>query len=1522
MESEKIMGDKRPDTPFPIVGIGASAGGLHSLECFLEALPKDFDFAIVFIQHLSPAHKSLMPEILRSKWSDYEFIEIEDGLRLLPGRLYLCPPTIEVRIHEGAFRVTHRPQEHIHFPIDEFLVSLAEDSAERAVAIIFSGAGTDGVRGIQAIRTEGGSVFVQDPDSAQFPELPQAAIKTGQMDNVLPPADIAREIVKLIRSGVVTEVPDKIIDPAELEPFYLLIREKTGHHFNHYKKSVVSRRIKRRMYLQGISSITEYMKVVADKPGEALLLASDLMIGVTSFFRDRLAWKALSNGVIRKLLVEDGDTPIRVWTPACATGEESYSIAMILDHELDLAGRKRELQIFATDVNDGALEKAREGKYPASIAADIPADYLSNFFAYTDDGRALTVSKELRQHVIFAKQDILTDPPFSRLDLVICRNLLIYLEPDAQEKCITLFHYALRPGGYLFLGNAESPGRKGTLFKSLAHKKCRVYEKIDVEPSSRLPLTVPFVAERAPIPLRQQPALDQRHSIIQLSQETLLEKFAPAAVTIDQNYNILYHNGPTKKYLTQPRGAATQNLLELIPENLRSRIRGAIYKVTWDARPVSIRVGIARDEGQKRQVSIAISKIQDNLFLIDFREKTRPPSAASSESPEAVYLEEPAVRQLEIELSATRQELQANIEQLKSLNEEQQSSNEELQAANEELETSREELQSLNEELITVNAQLHSKVEEQEETNNDLNNFFGSTNIPTIFLDRQFRVKRYTAAITKLIELIPSDVGRQIIDMSQELLGPDLIADAKSVLENLAPVKKEIRINGTWYVRNALPYRTFDDHIEGVVVTYNDVTELKRAEENAVLAKEEWERTFASVPDLIAILDNQHRVLRVNEAMASRLGRKPEECVGLHCYEAVHGMSAPPAFCPHTRTIEDGTEHIEEVHEDRLGGDFLVTTTPLLDERGESIGSVHIAHDITERKRAEEALRKSEGLYRSLFDNMLNGFAYCRMIYDQDRPQDFIYLAVNNAFTTLTGLKDVVGKKVTEVIPGIREADPELFELYGRVAKSGNPERFETYIGALNMWFSISVYSLQKEHFVAVFDVITARKEAELELQRLAKQRQLALDAARMGWWHYDPITRISSWDEGYKKIFGVTGDQSSNEEILARIHPEDLPGVWAKVEAALDPVNPLPYLAEYRINLTDGSIRWIEAHGLASFEGIGVTRRATSFVGTVADITERKQAAEALRESYQRNDFLASVVQRSSQPFGQGFPDGRLGLINRAFEQLTGYSEDELRSMDWAQVLTPSEWQEFERQKLEELHRTGRPVRYEKEYIRKDGTRVPIELLVHLVTDPDDKPLYYYSFITDITERKKAEEAQGRLAAIVESADDAIISKDLNAIIQSWNIGAEKIFGYKAEEVIGKPVSLLVPPGHIDEVPEILARIELGEHIEQFETVRMRKDGTIIPLSLTFSAVKDVSGRVIGASKIAHDITERKQAEEEIRRHAEELSVKNEELEFFNRAAVGRELRMVELKKEVNKLRTQVGEPPRYDVDFEEEQL
>ena len=577
MQSIVKPGGGNEEKPFPIVIIGASAGGLSPFERFLSVLPSKFGFALVFMQHLSPRHKNLLPELLRSRVPGLKIEEVSEGLAMLPGILYLCPPAREVRIEKGSFRVTSRPRQHTHLPIDELLISLSEDAPERAIAVILSGAGTDGARGVQALRTQGGTVFIQDPATAEYPDMPLAAINTGQTDGVFPPESIAAEILRFHDSGVTAAPDDRFIGPVLFDSLCQMMNERTGHHFDHYKPSVVARRVKRRMYLHGIATVNEYLKILASGDQEAAQLASDLLIGVTSFFRDRLAWKALHLEVTRKLVAEDSATPIRAWTAACATGEEAYSVAMMLRHELDVAGSKREIQVFATDVNDRALERAREGAYPASISADLPPDYLRSYFTSSEDGLSAIVNKEIRQAVIFAKQDLLTDPPFSRLDLIICRNLLIYLEAEAQERCVSLFHYALRPGGYLFLGNAESPGRTD-FFLSLAHKKCRIYRKAEVKQAARIPLSLPFATDRAAS--KQKPAPEYRQSIVHFIQAALLDEHAPTAVAINQNYDILYHNGPTNRYLRQPRGAPTQNLLEVLPEKLRNRIRGGLYRAT------------------------------------------------------------------------------------------------------------------------------------------------------------------------------------------------------------------------------------------------------------------------------------------------------------------------------------------------------------------------------------------------------------------------------------------------------------------------------------------------------------------------------------------------------------------------------------------------------------------------------------------------------------------------------------------------------------------------------------------------------------------------------------------------------------------------------------------------------------------------------------------------------------------------------------------------------------------------------
>src|SRR5271157_1744501 len=1078
----------KPDKAFPIVGVGASAGGLEALESFLTALPKKFGVAIVFIQHLSPKHKNLLPELLRSRTTDLEIEEIEDELEVLPGRLYLCPPAKEIRIQKGIFRIASHIHKHVHLPIDEFFVSLAEDVAERAIAVILSGAGTDGARGVQAVRSSGGIVFVQDPATAEFPAMPLAAINTGQMDGVLSPPDIAREILKLHGSGTVTGPAEAFVSRAQLEPFYGLIYEKTGYRLNHYKQSVVARRIKRRMSLQGVSSVKDYLKILEGHDNEAALLASDLMIGVTSFFRDRLAWKALHLDVTRKLAAQDDDSPIRVWTPACATGEEPYSIAMMLQHELDLAGKKREIQVFATDVNDRALERAREGVYPASIAADVPADYMKKFFTSSENGLSVTVNKEIRQHVVFAKHDLLTDPPFSRLDLVICRNFLIYLEAGAQEKCISLFHYALKEGGSLFLGGAESPGRNSALFIPLPHKKCRVYRKAETKRSVRTPLAVPYAAERSAssLPIKQTSTTEYRQSAIHLIQEALLEEHAPAAVAINRHYEILYHNGPTSRYLHQPRGTPTQNLLELIPKNLRNRVRAGLYRAAQEGKPVSIRTSLAGEDEQKRQVTFRISKVRDDLFLIIFVEKGVLPKQKEATLLEAAAIEETAVHQLENELSATREDLQSHIEQLKSLNEELHSSNEELQAANEELETSREELQSLNEELITVNTQLQTKIEEEEETNNDLNNFLASANIPTIFLNQQFRVKRFTPAMSRLIKLIPGDVGRPIIDMSQEHLGPDLIADARAVLDQLMPVKKEIGINGSWYIRTTLPYRTADNRIEGVVITYNDVTELRQVEEHT--------QHLASFPQL--------------------------------------------------------------------------NTNPVLE--------VDVSGKVTFSNPAAQNILERMGMSKGEFNAFL--------------PEDLGAV--------------------------LRDWNK----------KNGSTIRREVILTDRVFGETIHLVPQFKVARIYAYD-ITERKRAEEALRRASEQRRLALESAELGAWDYRFETGEVFWDERCRDMFGVpAGEQIDYDAAIARIHPEDRTATHEAVKQAIAGADGGTYHREFRVVWPDASEHWVASHGRVYFEGDGDNRKAVRFVGVNMEITEGKRREQHIVRLTQLYAVLSRV--------------------------------------------------------------------------------------------------------------------------------------------------------------------------------------------------------------------------------------------------------------------------------------------------------
>jgi two-component system, chemotaxis family, CheB/CheR fusion protein len=1178
----------------PIVAVGASAGGLAAFERFLSTLPRKFGFCLVFLQHLSPDHQNLLLDLVRSRSKQRIVEEVSDGLTLEPDKVYLCPPAGEVRIEKGVFRVIPRVHKHVHLPIDELFLSLSEGNPEAAVAVILSGAGTDGARGVQALKSRGGTVFVQDPVSAEYPDMPVAAINATVVDAVLPPEGIAKEILKFSRSGTVGIPDEQLMTAVQFDSLYQIMNERTGTHFSHYKASVVTRRVRRRMYLQGIRSIDDYLTVLTEKEQEADDLASDILIGVTSFFRDRLAWKALHLEVTRKLIVKGEGSPIRVWAAACASGEEAYSIAMMLQHELDAAGSKQEFQVFATDVNERAMQRAREATYPESISVDLPPEYLQAYFSSSEDGLFVTVNKEIRQHVIFARHNLLTDPPFSRLDLVICRNLLIYLDTDAQEKCISLFHYALKKGGFLFLGNAESPGRTTGLFINLAHKKCRIYRKAEVKQNARLRISMPITSDR--VYTRSKVEAVQSKSMTEIVQEVLLEEYAPAAVAVNQQYEIVYHNGATNRFLHQPRGIPTHNLLDLLPEKLKARLRGALYRVSQDGKPLAIRTTVTHDE-RKRPLLIRVSKVRDSLFLLTFRERGN--TAQDTEAPvEGTAIEEKAILQLERELAGTREDLQSHIEEARSANEELESSNEELQAANEELETSREELQSLNEELTTVNNQLQTKIDEQEEINNDLSNFLASTNIPTIFLDHRFRVRRFTPAISRLITLIPADIGRSITDMSGESLGAGLMDDAQSVLDRLTTVRRELIVDGLSYVRSILPYRTGDNRIEGVVVTYVDITERVKVEESLRQSESKYKDLVQNAASAIIRWKISGEITFFNEFARSFFGYSADEIIGKHV-----GMLLP--------------------QQETTGGGLTGLVADIVNHSEKYINNIN-----------ENICRDGRRVWMAWTN---------RPIFDEDG-------------------------QLTEIL--------------------------------------------------AVGSDITQLKEAEARISHLASFPELNPNPVM----EVDMSGRVIFSNPATKTALTRAGLREGDARLLLPADMDELLGQWDKGS-----------------DIVIG--REVEAGTCVFDETIQLLPDLSAARIYARDITTRKKAEEAARKSQKQNEFLANVIELAAQPFGVVYPGGHLGMVNKAFEELTGYGPDELRSRDWSTILTPPEWVEPEKAWLDELNRTGHPVRYEKEYIRKDGSRVPIESLVHLGVDQDGKPLYY-SFLTDITERKRAEQA------------------------------------------------------------------------------------------------------------------------------------------------------------------------------------
>ena len=831
---------------FPIVGIGASAGGLEALGQFLGHVPSGSGMAFVVVQHLDPTHKGIMPELLQ-RMTGMHVIQVKDRTKVRPNCVYVIPPNRDMSVLHGVLHLLEPAAPRgLRLPIDFFLRSLALDRQERSIGVILSGMGSDGTLGLRAIKEQAGLVLVQEPATAKFDGMPRSAIDAGLADIVAPADELPGRIAAYLERAPLIACAEPILQDktqSAMEKAVILLRAHTGHDFSLYKRNTLYRRLERRMRIHQIGRLGAYVRYVQENPQELDLLFKELLIGVTNFFRDPASWERLRDQAIPTLLT--GRPPgqaVRAWVPGCSTGEEAYSLAIVLREALEeRKPRDRPaVQVFATDLDRDAIDKARQGVFPDNIAADVSPERLSRYFAREEHGYRLR--KEIRELVIFAPQDLIRDPPFTKLDIVSCRNVLIYLASEVQKKLIPLFHYSLNPGGLLFLGSAETIGGFTELFASLGGKS-RLFRRL--ESGVRLePVEFPssFSASLPSGPQVRQAPLPPV-SLQSLADQLVLQQYAPPAVLVNDRGDICYVCGRTGKYLEPAAGKANWNILAMAREGLRYELAGAFHKALKHQGSAALRGLKVGTDGGEQRVDVTIRRLDEpgplqGLVMVVFTDVAAPAAAHAAPRPRTTHRRNVQLAALEQELGQVRAEaramheqMQTSQEEIKSANEELQSTNEELQSTNEELTTSKEEMQSLNEELQTLNAELQAKVDELSRTGNDMKNLLDSTDIATLFLDKDLNVRRFTTQATNIIKLIPSDVGRPVTDLVSDLTYPTLADDVRETLRTLASREKAVCTrDGRWFTVRIMPYRTMDDRIDGVVITFTDITGAKRLE--------------------------------------------------------------------------------------------------------------------------------------------------------------------------------------------------------------------------------------------------------------------------------------------------------------------------------------------------------------------------------------------------------------------------------------------------------------------------------------------------------------------------------------------------------------------------------------------------------------------------------------------------------------------------------------------------------------------
>jgi two-component system CheB/CheR fusion protein len=965
-----------PWAGFPIVGIGASAGGLAAFEAFFSTMPSDSNpgMAFVLVQHLARDHKSILSELIR-RYTKMQVFEVEDGMVIQPNCAYIIPPNRDMALVNGALQLLEPTLARgIRLPIDFFFRSLAQDQHDRAICIVLSGTGSDGTLGVRAVKGEGGMVMVQTPETTEYDDMPRSAIATKMVDFVLPPHAMPAQLLAYVNHAFrepLLPVSLHARQPSgDLEKIFFLLRSQTGHDFSQYKRNTINRRIERRMAVHQIERLQDYVRYLQLTQVEVDALFRDLLIGVTNFFRDSEIFEDIQKLVVPRLFADKAPgSVIRVWVPGCSTGEEAYSIAMLLRERMEDLNANFKVSIFATDIDSEAIAHARAGIYPGSIVADVSPERLAHFFCEEQpDGRAYRIHKTIRDMLIFSEHNLIKDPPFSKLDLISCRNLLIYIGPELQKRLMPLFHYALNPGGILVLGSSESVGDFANLFATI-DRKAKIYQRRTDDFSKgqagvARALSQPRGTEIRP-PAEIGMVTEPRLPLPEIIHRTLLEHYSPVGALVNERGDILYLLGRTGRYLEPAPGEAIMNIFRMAREGLRGDLTVALHRAVSLGIPARHSGLNVKNDDTTVTVNLSVVPVPANregtiprgLFLVILEEEValrRRPStelavdavdggAALAPDFDAYILSlKQELRSKEEYLQTTVEELETSNEELRSAHEEMQSINEEMQSTNEELETSKEELQSVNEELATVNQELQTKVADLSRSNNDMKNLLSGTGIGTIFVDHLLRILRFTPSVVALINLIEADVGRPVDQIRSNLVGYDRLAmDIGEVLEGLVPKELEVQtISGEWYLLRIRPYRTLENVIEGAVITFTEISAIKQAQ--AALRDSEALRRLAVVvrdaSDAILVQDMTGRILAWNPRAETMYGWSEAEALTMNIRDLLPERDREQVLADVRKQCHAGA--LEPLHIQRMGKDgrtvpVSVIVSPLVNNQGE-----------------------------------------------------------------------------------------------------------------------------------------------------------------------------------------------------------------------------------------------------------------------------------------------------------------------------------------------------------------------------------------------------------------------------------------------------------------------------------------------------------------------------------------------------------------------------------------------------------